>query len=160
MININIICVGKLKESYLKEALGEYQKRLKPYCKLSVVEVPEYKIPDNPSQKDIDKCILMEGKNILSKIPSGAYIISMCIEGKMMSSCELARKIENIAVSENSNIAFIIGGSYGLSDEFKNSSGLRLSVSRMTFPHQLARVMLCEQIYRVFQILNGGKYHK
>ena len=127
---------------------------------MTLIEVCECKISDNPSKQDINKCILTEGKNILSKIPNRSYVIAMCIEGEMMSSCELANSIENIMVSKSSNITFIIGGSYGLSDEVKNNSSIKLSMSSMTFPHQLARIMLCEQIYRSFQILNGGKYHK
>lgn len=160
MISIDIICVGRLKENYLKDAFNEYKKRLKPYCRLSVIEVCEYKVSSKPSEQEINRCLIEEGKNILSKVHNGSYVISMCIEGKMMSSSELSRSIEKIALSENSKITFIIGGSFGLSDEVKNISSVKLSMSRMTFPHQLARIMLCEQIYRAFQILNGGKYHK
>ena len=160
MLNVNIICIGKLKEKYLKDACAEYEKRLAGYCKFSIIELPEYKIQDDPSDAQISKTVTEEGKKILDKIPKGSYIISMCIEGKMHSSEELGAILEEVGVKGISSVTFIIGGSWGISDEVKKISDLRLSMSRMTFPHQLARVLLCEQIYRGFTIINSGKYHK
>ncbi len=160
MINISIICVGKLKEKFWTEACNEYAKRLKPFCSFSIIEVEEEKLPDEPSRSQINNTIMREGQRIISKIPKNSRIISMCIEGKQKSSEDLAREFADSAVSGTSSIVFIIGGSWGLSDEVKNLSSIKLSMSRMTFPHQLARVMLCEQIYRAFQINSNGKYHK
>lgn len=160
MLKIKIVCVGKLKERYFKDACNEYIKRLSSYCKLSVIEVDEYKVPSTPSISDINTCIITEGKRILSKINLGSFIISLCIEGDMISSEELSRKIETLSVSGTSDITFVIGGSFGLSDEVKNISNFKQSISKMTFPHQLARVVLLEQIYRSFQISTSGKYHK
>lgn len=160
MLNVMIICVGKLKESYWREAVAEYSKRMRTFCNFSIVEVDEEKIADNPSPSQIKTTITKEGERIISKIPHNAKVISMCIEGKQRSSEKLAQEIADIAVGGYSSIAFIIGGSWGLSDEVKRMSHIRLSMSEMTFPHQLARVMLCEQIYRAFQINIGGKYHK
>lgn len=160
MLNVMIICVGKLKENYWRDACAEYSKRLRTFCNFSIVEVDEERIADNPSPSQIQTTITQEGKRIISKIPHNAKIISMCIEGKQKSSEKLAKEISDIAVNGYSNIAFIIGGSWGISDEVKSMSHVRLSMSEMTFPHQLARVMLCEQIYRAFQINSNGKYHK
>lgn len=159
MISINIICIGKLKEKYLVDAIKEYSKRMSTLCKLNIVELPEDKLPDNPSASEIEKGLEKEGKNILSKVAKGSYTIAMCIEGKEMSSEDLAKKIETIAF-ESSTINFIIGGSFGLSKEVKDNSNYLMSMGPMTFPHQLARVMLCEQIYRAFQINNNTHYHK
>lgn len=160
MLNITVICVGKLKESYWREACAEYSKRLGKFCNFNIVEVDEERISDNPSTSQIKLTISQEGKRIISKIPHNSKIISMCIEGKQKSSENLAKEMSNIAVNGYSNIVFIIGGSWGISDEVKAMSHIRLSMSEMTFPHQLARVMLCEQIYRAFQINSNGKYHK
>lgn len=160
MLDITVICVGKLKEEYLRNASAEYQKRLSSICRLSIVELPAEKLSDNPSQKEIDSVLLSEGKKILEKIPERAAVFSMCIEGKELSSEELSKKMFSLASQGFGKIVFIIGGSFGLSPLVKERSNLRLSVSRMTFPHQLFRVMLLEQIYRAFQIENGSKYHK
>lgn len=160
MVNINIVCIGKLKEKYLVDACNEYIKRLGAFCKINILELPLSPISNNPSQAQINLTIENEGKRMLSKIPNGSKIISMCIEGKFKSSEELSETISNFAVNGASNITFVIGGSYGLSDEIKQKSDLKLSMSKMTFPHQLARLMLLEQIYRSFQIMNNGKYHK
>ncbi len=159
MLKVNIICVGNLKEKYLKEAYLEYTKRLSRYCKLNLIEIKEYKTFDNPSDFQIIETITNEGRRILQKLDT-SYIVSMCIEGQEFSSEEMAKKINKILNEGISNITFIIGGAWGLSEEVKRSSNLKLSMSKMTFPHQLARIMLCEQLYRIFQILNGGKYHK
>ena len=160
MLSVTILCVGKLKERYLTDACSEYGKRLSAFCKLSVVELPEYRLPDNPSEAEILKCIEKEGESILGKIPKDAYVFPMCIEGKMLTSPQLAEKLREIPLAGKSHVVFIIGGSCGLSDSVKARGDLRLSMSPMTFPHQLARVMLLEQIYRGFMINAGNKYHK
>lgn len=160
MLNITIIAVGKLKEQYLRDASAEYQKRLSTLCKLNIVELNPEKLSDNPSAKEIENALNNEAKRIIEKIPKGAKIYSMCIEGKQRTSEELSREIDSLAVEGVSNIVFIIGGSFGLSDEVKRLSAYRLSMSKMTFPHQIARIMLLEQIYRATQISIGTKYHK
>ena len=160
MLNITIIALGKLKEQYLRDASAEYQKRLSTLCKLNIVELTPEKLSDNPSQKEIENALNSEAKKIIEKIPKGAKVYSMCIEGKQRSSEELSAEIDNLAIEGVSNIVFIIGGSFGLSDEVKRLSHFRLSMSKMTFPHQIARIMLLEQIYRAMQISIGTKYHK
>lgn len=158
MLTVKLICIGKLKENYLRDAQAEYQKRLGAFCKIEVIELSEYRLPDNPSDAQIEKGLTEEGKAILAK--ASGTLIPMCIEGKMLSSTQLADRIAKIALEGESTLSFIIGGSFGLSDEVKSRGSLKLSMSPMTFPHQLARVMLLEQIYRAFQINAGGKYHK
>jgi 23S rRNA (pseudouridine1915-N3)-methyltransferase len=158
MMNINLIAVGKLKERYLSEACNEYIKRLTAFCNLKVYELEEYRLPDRPSEKDIEKCLENEAKAIM-KVCRG-YTIAMCIEGKQFSSMKFAERLENIGVSGNSTVNIIIGSSFGIADSIKKSADMKLSMSEMTFPHQLARVMVLEQVYRAFQILSGGKYHK
>ena len=160
MLNITIIAIGKLKEQYLRDASAEYQKRLSTLCKLNIVELNPEKLSDNPSAKEIENALNNEAKKIIEKIPKGAKVYSMCIEGKQRSSEELSREIDNLALEGASNIVFIIGGSFGLSEEVKKLSAYRLSMSKMTFPHQIARIMLLEQIYRAMQISIGTKYHK
>lgn len=160
MLFVNIICVGKLKEKFWSQAVEEYSKRMKSFCKFSVTEVSEEKISENPNQSQVNSTLEKEGQRIVKCIGKGAKIISLCIEGKITSSVELSEIFDNTAISGISEIDFIIGGSWGLSDEVKKVSDIKLSMSKMTFPHQLARVMLCEQIYRAFQISSGGKYHK
>ncbi len=160
MIKINILCVGKLKEEYWRKAIAEYSKRMSRFADFSITEVDEERLPDNPSNAQINNTITKEGQRIISKIPSGALIAAMCIEGRLYSSEELAKVISDNATYRNGNIVFIIGGSYGLSNDVKKLAEIKMSMSKMTFPHQLARVMLCEQLYRAFQINNRGKYHK
>lgn len=160
MLGVTIICEAKLKEKYLRDAADEYIKRLGGYCKLNIVELAPKKLPDNPSENKIASALSAEGKEILSKIPAGSKVFSMCIEGKQLSSEKLAKEIDSCGIQGFSNIVFIIGSSYGLSEEVKKRSDFRLSMSEMTFPHQLARIMLLEQIYRAFRINSGGKYHK
>ena len=160
MLNITIIAIGKLKEQYLRDASAEYQKRLSASCKLNIIELNPEKLSDNPSAKEIENALNNEAKKIIEKIPKGAKVYSMCIEGKQRSSEELSREIDNLALEGASNIVFIIGGSFGLSEEVKKLSAYRLSMSKMTFPHQIARIMLLEQIYRAMQISIGTKYHK
>ena len=159
MLSVNIICVGKLKESYLRAAVEEYSKRMKPLCKLSVIELGEERTGDDPSAAEIQRVITAESERIAAKIQKGDHVIAMCVEGKQMSSEELSASIEDIQQT-HSTIDLIIGGSWGLSDSLKARADLRLSMGRMTFPHQLCRVMLLEQIYRAFQISKGTKYHK
>ncbi len=160
MIRITIICEARLKEKYLRDACDEYIKRLGGYCRLSIIELNPKKLPDEPSEAEIKNALDSEGKEILSKIPNGARVYSMCIEGKQLSSEKLANELDRCAVNGNGNVVFVIGSSYGLSDEVKSRSDFKLSMSEMTFPHQLARVMLLEQIYRALRINSGGKYHK
>ncbi len=160
MQSVTVICVGKLKEKYLRDACDEYIKRLSAFCKLNVVELTPYRISENPSESEISSALETEGKEILSKISAGAKVYAMCIEGKQMPSEKLAQHLSSAAVQGFSNIVFIIGGSHGLSNAVKSRADFRLSMSEMTFPHQLARVMLLEQIYRAYQISSGGKYHK
>lgn len=159
MLNVNVICVGNLKEKYFCDALNEYSKRLSRYCKFSVTELVEEKINDQQTQAMIDKTLQKEGERILSKISKNDYVIAMCIEGKNISSEDLAQKLSDISMISGT-VDFVIGGSWGLSDEVKKRADFRLSVSKMTFPHQLFRVMLCEQIYRAFSINANAKYHK
>lgn len=158
MLNVKIITVGKLKEKYLKDACEEYLKRLKRFGNVSVTELPEYKLSDNPSEKEIEIALDSEADGILKN--ASGYIIPLCIEGKQLSSVKLAEKLADIPVHGQSTVSFIIGSSFGLSDKVKQKADFKLSMSEMTFPHQLARVMLLEQIYRAFQINSGGKYHK
>ena len=161
MIKINIICIGKIKEKYFTDAISEYAKRLTAFCKFSIIELSEEKIrSNNPNQSQIDEVIEAEGKRIMQKISQSDYVVAMCIEGKMLSSEELSKTIDNVSLSGKSTIDFIIGGSYGLSNEVKSRANLKLSMSRMTFPHTMARMVLSEQIYRAFEISTNGKYHK
>ncbi len=160
MLGVTVIALGRLKEKYLREACGEYIKRLGTLCRLKIFELDPVKTGDNPSQSEIDKALEKESKDILSKIPQSAKVVAMCIEGKQMSSEKLSRFFENTAVSGQGEIVFIIGSSYGLAESVKKRADVRLSMSEMTFPHQLARVMLLEQIYRAFMISNSSKYHK
>ncbi len=160
MLKITLITVGKLKEQYLRDAVSEYEKRLTTLCNLKCVEVDAVKLPDNPNDSQISSALDSEAVKILVNIPNGAYVIPMCIEGKQLSSEELSQKFDNLGVSGQGSICFIIGGSYGLSDKVKSKADFKLSMSKMTFPHQVARVMLLEQIYRAFKILQGGTYHK
>ena len=160
MVNLNIICIGKLKEQYLRDASAEYLKRMQTICKLTVTEIPADKLSENPSQKEIDRALDAEGKKIIDKIPKGSAVFAMCFEGKQRSSEELSTELDNLALSGVSNAVFIIGGSFGISDEVKMKSKYKLSMSRMTFPHQIARIMLLEQLYRASQISIGTRYHK
>ena len=159
MIHINIICVGKIKEKYLKDATHEYSKRLSKYCKLSIFEVTDEAIPDNINDKMANNIKEIEGKNILSHIKN-SYTIALELKGKQYTSEEFADKMNKIPLNHNSNISFIIGGSLGLSNEVLNSSNELICFSKMTFPHQLIRVFLLEQIYRAFKIINNETYHK
>ena len=160
MLGVTIICEAKLKEKYLRDASDEYVKRLGTYCRLNIIELSPKKLPENPSESEIANALNAEGREILSKIPNGSKVFSMCIEGRQLSSEKLAKEIDSCGVLGFSNVVFIIGSSYGLSDEVKKRSDFRLSMSEMTFPHQLMRVILLEQIYRSYRIINGEPYHK
>ena len=160
MQSVKIICVGKLKEAFYEQAVKEYTKRLTAFCKLEIEELPEVKLPQEPSKTEIETALLKEGETVKSRIPKGSAVIAMCIEGKGMSSEGFADLMEEFALNGVSKLCFVIGGSFGLSMEVKAMAQVKLSMSAMTFPHHLARVMLLEQIYRGFNIIGGGKYHK
>ena len=158
-MKVSIICVGKIKEKFYTDAILEYTKRMKRFADFQIIEVPDEKIPDNASEKEKELVKDREGKKILEKLKGDEFVVTLCIEGKTLSSTELADTIKN-AYQNTNHIAFIIGGSLGLSDDVKNKSSLRLSFGRMTLPHQLMRVVLVEQIYRSFMINSGATYHK
>ena len=158
MIAVTFYCVGNLKEKYWREACGEYEKRLGRFCRFSCVELEEYRLPADPSPAQIEQGLAEEGRRILSRISPKETVAALCIEGKKLTSPQLGRLLEEQAMA--GPLALVIGGSYGLSPQVKERARLRLSMSDMTFPHQLARVMLLEQLYRGFMIQSGGKYHK
>jgi 23S rRNA (pseudouridine1915-N3)-methyltransferase len=157
-MKINIIAVGKIKEKYLREAIDEYKKRLTKFCSLNIIEINE-SVAKVENISHIKKSLEEEGQAIISKIKN-EYVIVLDLDGKEHSTIELSEKIKNIALKGNSEITFIIGGSYGLNEDVKRKADLRLSFSKLTFPHQLFRVILLEQVYRVFKIKNGEPYHK
>ena len=160
MLSVTIIALGRLKEKYLKDAVDEYKKRLSTAVKLNMIELSPAPLSQSPSEKEKENALSSEAEAIRAKIPKGAYTVALCIEGKMLSSEKLAELFESVPLSGKSEIVFIIGSSFGLSESIKREADLRLSMSPMTFPHQLARIMLLEQIYRSTQINSGGKYHK
>ena len=157
-MQIHLVTVGKLKEKWLREAYAEYEKRLQRYCRLTLTELPESRLPEVPSDAETAAALEQEGKAILAACKG--KIIAMCIEGKMHSSEEFAGMLDRMAVTGDSTVSFVIGSSFGLSDEVKRRADMKFSMSPMTFTHQIARVLLAEQIYRAFQISTGGKYHK
>jgi len=159
-MKITVITVGKIKEKYLKDAIAEYSKRLSKYCKLDIIEVADEKTPDNASEVVEDAIRSKEAERILKYVKDDAFIITLEINGKQLSSEELADKIDKLGVQGTSHIIFIIGGSIGLGQEVLQKSNYALSFSKMTFPHQLMRVILLEQIYRSYRIINGEPYHK
>lgn len=158
-MNITVICIGKLKEKYLKEAVSEYSKRLSRFVKLDIAELPDCKIPENASPAQERAVLDKEGEKILSRIKPDSYTVAMCIEGKQLSSTEFAGKLNQISMVSG-NITFIIGGSLGLSDDVKKRADMHLSFGRITLPHQLMRVILLEQVYRGYKINNHEAYHK
>ena len=160
MQKISLICVGKLKEPFYAAAVAEYQKRLTRHCKLEILELPEQRLGDDPSPAEIEQALACEAAVIEEKLPRSATLIAMCIEGKLLSSTELSETITRLGATGSSQLVFLIGGSFGLHPRIKEQAALRLSMSPMTFPHHLARVMLLEQIYRAYQIAGGSKYHK
>ena len=160
MQRVTVLCVGKLKEKFYTDAAAEYVKRLQRYCKLDVVELPEYRLPEEPSPAEIQKALQTEGAAIRERLPRGGAVVALCIEGKPCSSEELSRRLTDFGVQGKTQITFLIGGSVGLDEELKRQADWRLSMSPMTFPHHMARIMLLEQIYRAYQIAGGAKYHK
>ncbi len=160
MLNVRLICVGKMGEKFYSDAADEYEKRLKAYCRLEIIEVPEQKLSKNPSEKEIESAIEKESRHIEAKLFPDSEVIALCIEGKMFSSEELSAYLEKTVLSGKSRVCVLTGGSNGLSDSIKARAALRLSMSKMTFPHHLARVMFLEQLYRALNLSSGGKYHK
>ena len=156
MLTVKLLCVGKLKESYWRDAVAEYEKRLRPLCKWELIELPEARLPQEPSQAEIDAALEKEGEQLLRRTAGKIY--PLCIEGKAVDSQGMAKRLAG-AMQSPGAVTFVIGSSYGLAPAVK-AAGEGISMSPMTFPHQLARVMLCEQIYRGVQILSGTKYHK
>lgn len=160
MLHINIVCVGKIKENFLKSAIDEYSKRLGKYCNLNIIELVDEKIPNNASEKEQLIVKEKEGQNILNNIKKDSYIICLDLKGKQYTSEEFSEKLENISLNYNSSITFVIGGSLGISNSVLSVANELISFSKMTFPHQLFRVFLLEQIYRGFKIINNETYHK
>ena len=159
MLTINIICVGKLKEKFFKDAIDEYLKRLSKYCKLNIIELPDEKIPEKTNPNIENEIKTKECNNIINHIKKDSYVISLDLTGKQLSSEEFSKNIENISM-QSSQITFIIGGSLGLTDKVLSMSNQKICFSKMTFPHQLIRVFLLEQIFRAFKISNGETYHR
>lgn len=160
MLHIDIICVGKIKEQYLKDAVAEYSKRLSKYCSLTITEISDEQVPNNLNDKLAQNIKQIESNHILSHIKRDSYVICLDLKGKQFSSEEFSKKIENIALNDSSNITFIIGGTLGMSDELLKKSNELICFSKMTFPHQLIRVFLLEQLFRAFKISNNETYHR
>ncbi len=160
MQRVTVLCVGKLKEKFYIDAAAEYVKRLQRHCKLELIELPEQRLPDDPSPAEIQKALRTEGDAIRERLPKGGAVIALCIEGKPCSSEELSRRMAELGVQGKTQLTFLIGGSVGLDEDLKRQADWRLSMSPMTFPHHMARIMLLEQIYRAYQIAGGTKYHK
>lgn len=159
-MNISVICIGKLKEKYWTQAVEEYRKRLKSYCNLDIVELKESRLPDKSGPAEEQAVKIAEGEEILKRIKDNMYVITLEVKGKMLSSEKLAQKIQQLGIDGHSNIAFVIGGSLGLSEAVSRRADFKLSFSEMTFPHQMMRVVLLEQVYRSFKINRGEAYHK
>ena len=160
MLSVRLICVGKLGEKFWADAVKEYEKRLGAYCRLEIVELPEPRLPQAPSAGEVRQALEKEAGLIEEKLPQGAAVVALCVEGRTMSSEQLADYLGRLTVSGTSRVCLVIGGSCGLSERIKQRAALRLSMSPMTFPHHLARVMVLEQVYRALNIAAGGKYHK
>lgn len=160
MLHIEVICVGKLKEAYLKDAITEYSKRLSKYCSLNIIELPDEKLPTPLSEADKKKIIEKESYNILNHIKENSYVIALDLKGKQYTSEEFSDKLSQIALHENSTITFLIGGTLGMSQELLNHANELVCFSKMTFPHQLIRVFLLEQLFRSFKIQNNETYHR
>lgn len=159
-MNIRLICIGNIKEKFNIQAIEEFSKRLNAYVNFEIIELDEVKLPNKPSEAQIRDGLEKEAENILKKIRDRSYIICLAIEGKQLDSVKFSEKIQKLAIDGYSDIVFIIGSSYGLSEKIKNKSNFKLSFSKMTFPHQLMRVILVEQIYRAFKIMKNEAYHK
>ena len=160
MLDVHILCVGKLKEKFYTEAAAEYVKRLGGYCRLTLTELPEERLPKSPSRAQIDAALEKEAAAVRAKLPPNSSLVALCVEGKLCSSEELARLVSDWSLSSAKHLVFLIGSSYGLHPSLKAQAWVKLSMSPMTFPHHLARVMLLEQIYRAFKIREGSSYHK
>ena len=160
MQKVTVLCVGKLKEKFYAEAAAEYAKRLTRFCKLEILELPEERLPENPSPAQIAAALEREAVAVRAKLPPAAFVVALCVEGKLRSSKDLARMMADSAGRGFSQVVFLIGGSFGLDASLKAQAAERLSMSPMTFPHHLARVMVLEQIYRAYQINAGTRYHK
>lgn len=160
MQRVTVLCVGKLKEKFYIDAAAEYVKRLQRHCKLELIELPEQRLPDDPSPAEIQKALRTEGDAIRERLSKGGAVIALCIEGRPCSSEELSRRMAEFGVQGKTQLTFLIGGSVGLDEDLKRQADWRLSMSPMTFPHHMARIMLLEQIYRAYQIAGGTKYHK
>lgn len=160
MFEITLIAMGKLKEKFYLSAAAEYEKRLKGYCRFHLIELPEVRLPDNPSSAEISAALEKEADMITDKIPKGAWLCTFTPEGKMLSSEALAEKMKQVKISGKNSVCFLIGSSFGMAQRLKDMADFRLSMSPMTFPHHLARVMVLEQLYRCEAIQAGSKYHK
>ena len=160
MLDVHILCVGKLKEKFYMEAAAEYVKRLGGYCRLTLTELPEERLPKSPSRAQIDAALEKEAAAIRAKLPPNSSLVALCVEGKLRSSEDLARMVADWSLGSAKHLVFLIGSSYGLHPSLKAQAWVKLSMSPMTFPHHLARVMLLEQIYRCFKIAEGSGYHK
>ena len=160
MLQINILYVGNIKDKFLADAVAEYEKRLSSSCKLKHIELKEEKTPEDPNDAEIAAVIRKEGDRLLQALPQRSYKIALCVEGKQISSEELAKKLADIPLMGTSEITFIIGGAFGMDERVKRAADFRLSISKMTFTHRMMRVILIEQIYRALNILGGGSYHK
>ena len=159
-MRVSILCVGKVKEKFYRDAIDEFSKRLSRYCKLEIIEVPDEKTQEQASDTEIAIVKEKEGERLLKHIREDAYVVCLCIDGKLLDSEELSRKIEQLGITGTSHIYFVIGGSLGLADSVVKRADYKLSFSKMTFPHQLMRVILLEQIYRSYRIMNNEPYHK
>ena len=159
MLAINVVCIGKIKENFFKDAINEYSKRLSKYCNLTITELSDEKIPSKANDKIIDNIKNIEGKKILEHLKKDSYIICLDLHGKQLSSEEFSSKIDSIALNYNSSITFIIGGTLGISNEVLNIANEKICFSKMTFPHQLIRIFLLEQLFRAFKISNNETYH-
>ena len=157
---VHILCVGKMKEKFYIDGAAEYAKRLGAYCRLQITELPEERLPQNPSQAQIDAALEKEAAAVTARLPKGAAVVALCVEGELLSSEKLTARLQKWTDSGRNTLVFLIGSSYGMHPTLKARADLRLSMSPMTFPHHLARVMLLEQIYRCFKIEEGSLYHK
>jgi 23S rRNA (pseudouridine1915-N3)-methyltransferase len=160
VLNVKFICVGKMKERFYLDAFAEYQKRLGAYCRLELAELQEQRLPEKPSRAEIDAALEKEAGEILKAIPPDAYVVALCVEGRELPSEAMAELVEGRENSGKPKLCFVVGGSFGLSETVKKRADLRLSMSKMTFPHHLARIMLAEQLYRGYKIREGSRYHK
>ena len=158
-MKISIVAAGKIKEKYLRDGIAEFTKRLKPFTQIEFLEINEEKMKDNPSPAEKAAVLKTEGERLLKKVPAGSYLIVLDVMGKAISSEELSQKIDTLTLNGHSHITFLIGGAFGLSQEIRNRADERISFSRMTFTHQMIRLLLIEQIYRAFKISRGEKYH-